>query len=286
MVSRLAVLLLTLAVSAVFGADLVTISTAIDRGEFASALRQAAAFVHLHPDSAPARVALARAHMGLNQGHAALDDLRLALRHDPDSLDALYYLSKLTAVLSQQQFAELAQIAPDSARMHQVQGELFEARGDGASAEREYLVALEKKPGNSSILDALGDLKRHDKQFSAALEWYQKALEKDPNDYDALYGAGVCHRAAQSRGEALTLFRRALKADPSSMAAKMAVGESLLLAGNAKEALPLLEQAANSDSRQRRLQFLIARAYQAVGRTEDARRAAVRARDLPEEPEQ
>ncbi len=275
--------LLLLAASA-YGAELESISAAVDRGEFAAAVRQGTSFVRLHPESASARVALARAYIGLNDGASAFRELREVLRRDPDCLDALYYLSKLTAVLSQQEFAAVARIAPDSARMHQIKAEVSEAQGDLAGAEREYLAALEKRPDSSAIRNALGDLKRRDKQWDAALGWYQKIIEKDPENYDALYGAGVCRRAMQANEEALALFRRALDADPSSAAARMALGEQLLVVGNAKDALPLLEDAAKKDARLRRLQFLLARAYKAVGRQDDAQRAFDRARQLPEDP--
>jgi Tfp pilus assembly protein PilF len=279
-----AFLLAALAASQARGSDLDTISAAVDRGEFAAAARQAGSFVRLHPESTAARILLARACMGLNDGAGALQELREALRRDADSMDALYYLSKLTAILSQQEFAAVAQIAPESARMHQIKAEMLEAQGNAAGAEWEYLAALEKRPGSSSVLNALGDLKRREKQWSAALGWYEKVLGSDPSDYDALYGAGVCRRASQSTEEALILFRRALKVEPSSVAAKMAVGESLLIMGNAKDALPLLEQAAKADPRLRRLQFLLARAYRSLGRNEDAQRAFERARELPEQP--
>ena len=256
---------------------------AVDRGDFAIAVRNIQALLKSQPESVPGRVLLARAYMGLNDANSALKELHRALRDDPASLDALYYFSKLTAILSQQEFGAVARISPDSARMHQIRAEGLEAQGDAAGAEREYLAALEKRPGTAYIMNALGDLKRHQKQFADALLWYQKVLEKDPHNYDALYGIGVCHRVSQSPEDALAFFRRALEADPSSIAAKLAVGESLLLTGNAREALPLLEESAASDPQFRRAQFVLGRAYQALGRKEDARRAFERAKQLTKE---
>jgi predicted Zn-dependent protease len=255
-------------------------AVALDRGDFAQASRVAESLVHLHPTSVAARILLARADIGLNKPQAALAELHEALRLDPRSLDALYYLSKLAAILSRQEFLALAEIAPDSARVHQIQAEGLAAKGDAAGAEREYLAALDKRPGTASIMNALGDLKRRRLEYGEALLWYQRVLEKDPASYDALYGTGACYLLSRKPAEALPMFRRALKADPASLAAKMALGETLLVTGAGNEAVVLLEEAARADPELQRLQYLLARAYQAAGRSEDARRAFQRYREL------
>jgi tetratricopeptide (TPR) repeat protein len=272
--------LLTLAATAADQpAELTRCSIALDREDYASAARDAQSFLRLHPESVPARLLLARGYMGLNNGTAALSELHSALLREPGSIEALYYLSKLAAVMSVQEFGVVGRNAPDSARMHQIRAETLEAQKDAAGAEREYLVALEKRPGTAYIMNALGDLKRHEKQYAEALRWYEQVLARDPNNYDALYGAGASYHLLH-QGDALPLLRRALKADPSSTAAKMAIGEVLLLRNNAAEALTFLEQAAKVDPNFRRLQFLLGHAYQLVGRKEDARLAFERSRAL------
>lgn len=263
-----------------FNKALAGCSRALDRGEYASAARLAQAQVRLHPDSVPARVLLAQAFMGMNNAPAALEQLQAAPRRDPKSLDALYYTSKLTGLLSQQEFAFVAEHAPDSARMHQIKAETLEAQGDAAGAEREYLASLEKRPRTASILNALGDLMRHQKRYADSLPWYGRTLEVDPGNYDALYGSAASYQLMEDSERALPLFRRALGADPASIAAKMALGEVLLDTRHEKEAVPLLEEAARADPTFRRLQFLLGRAYQLTGRSEDSRRAFERMRSL------
>jgi Tfp pilus assembly protein PilF len=260
--------------------DLHSCATAIDRGDFTPAAREAQAYSRLHPASVEARILLARAYMGLNNGAGALEQLREVLRREPDNVEALYYVSKLSGILSQMEFAEVARIGPDSARMHQIRAQLFEAQGDAAGAEKEYLTALDKRPGTVTILVALGELKRLYRKYDEALAWYGKALQSEPDNYDALYGTGVCYRYSRSPADAVPLFRRALSVDPSSPAAKVALGESLLMTGNARDAVPLLEAAAKSDPNVRRVQALLARAYREVGRNDDARRAFDRFREL------
>jgi tetratricopeptide (TPR) repeat protein len=255
---------------------------ALDRWEFLKAAGEAEELVGLNPGSAPARILLARARIGLNQSGPALNELHEALRLDPKNQEALYYLVKLSSVLSQQQFLELARLAPDSPRAHQIRGEGLAARGDSEGAEREYLAALSKRPNAESVIIALGDLKRFDGHYEAALEWYQKALKIEAGNYDALYGSGACHLLLREPEEALPFFRRALTADPKSLAVKLALGQTLLDVKRAGEAVSLLEEAAGADPNLKRLQYLLSRAYKLIGRPEDATRALKRFRELSE----
>ena len=253
---------------------------ALDRADFAAAAREAESLLRAHPRSADALVLLARAEIGANHAPAAMTHLRRALEIEPNHLDALYYLSKLAAVLSQQQLGYIVEQAPESARAHQIRAEILVAQEKTEEAEREYLAALEKRPGTPAILIALGDLKRHAHAYNDALAWYLKAVEKAPGSYDAVYGAGASRWFLRQREEAARLFRRALEIDPSSMGAKLALGEALLALGNCNGSLRLLEQAAKVDPNFRRLQFLLFRAYQAAGRPEESKRAAERYREL------
>jgi tetratricopeptide (TPR) repeat protein len=72
------------------------VERALDRADYAAALRVAKSL----PPSANTHVLAARAYMGQNDGAKALRELRAALRQNPKSLDALYYVSKLAGVLS------------------------------------------------------------------------------------------------------------------------------------------------------------------------------------------
>ncbi len=286
---RLTVAMLGLA-SAAFGAvaELERCNTALDRGDYAAAARDAQAYVKLHPASAAARVILARAQMGLNDAPAALKELRSALQREPNNLDALYYLSKLADVLAQQEFLALSKIDPDSARVHQLRADGLAAASRQDEAEREYLAALERRPGTPAIMNALGDLKRADKSIKCdeALVWYGKVLEKDPGNFDALYGSGACYLRSDKVGEAEKVFSAALKSNPSSIDAKMALGETLLALGKAAEAVPLLEAAAAGYPQLRRLQFLLGKAYRETGRTADAKKAQERYRELSQHEEE
>ena len=250
--------------------------SALDRGDLAGALQHAAAFLRANPASAEARVLLARIQIGKNDSAAAIGHLREALDRAPNHVDALYYLSKLTGILSQQNFAALLSQNLGSARAHEVKAEIFVAQGRFEDAEREYLGALELKPGSTAILISLGDLQREQRNYQAALDWYTKALTTGSSNYDALYGAGASHWQLDQREEAARRFRQALNADPSSLAAKLALGKALVALGKGPEAIGMLEEVARADSHVRVVQLLLSKAYQAAGRDREAAQARER----------
>ena len=145
------------------------------------------------------------------------------------------FLSKLADVLAQQEFMALARMAPDSARVHQLQGEGLRRTGKEDEAEREYLAALERRPGTPAIMNALGELKRQEKKCNEAQEWYAKVLEKRP---------GKLRRAVRLRGLLSALGRCGQGSSALSRSAhrpillqpapEMALGEALLRAGQGR----------------------------------------------------
>jgi tetratricopeptide (TPR) repeat protein len=73
--------------------------------------------------------------------------------------------------------------------------------------------------------------------------------------------------------KAISTFRRALEIDPRSPAAHLALGDALLRAGQAAPAVTELKAAAALSPGMRQVYTLLARAYQKLGRTEEARHA-------------
>jgi hypothetical protein len=59
-----------------------------------------------------------------------------SFRHAPHNVDALYYLSKVSGILSQIEFRELYSLAPNSARVHQLIGESYQMQEDLPKARK------------------------------------------------------------------------------------------------------------------------------------------------------
>jgi Tfp pilus assembly protein PilF len=275
-------LLLVSAQAGVHGqvSNLSTARSAVERGDFQKAAALAKAYSAANPKSPEAKVILAQAALGSGDARTALTALRQALSLDPSSADALYYLAKLGAILSQQQLQQLYKVAPDSARVHQLMAEYHHAREDAAGEEKEYEEALKRDPRLVPALVGLGDLKRTGGDCDSAESHYRKALEINPRDYDGVYGIGACLLLADKFADSISYFQLARQIDPSSIAAGIALGQAQLRADQTVEGVTTLEAVVKSTPHAQQAWAMLAQAYQKMGRTEEAAAAFRKVKEL------
>jgi protein O-GlcNAc transferase len=253
---------------------------AFHRGDYPRAIELARARLQAEPRDVEAQIVLARAEAALGHFEAAFDGFRSALRLDSRNPDALYYLSLTSGALAQAEYQRLMTMAPDSARVHQLMAESYQAQDRPAEAEAEFKAALEKNPGSVDVLVGLGDLVRSTSRFDEALTYYTRAVAAAPRHYDALYGMGVCHSYRGQQDKAVDAFRQALEVDPSSAPAHLALGISLLQTGRTENAVTELEAAAALEPRMRQAYYQLGRAYRVLGRTADAEAAMAKVQEL------
>jgi tetratricopeptide (TPR) repeat protein len=253
---------------------------AFDRGDYPLAITLARERVKVRPADAAARIVMSRAEAALGHFESAYEGFRKVLAREPRNTDALYYVAILGGVLAQAEYDRLLASAPDSARSHQLLGELFEDQDRPAEAEAEYKAGLQSAPASLDLLIALGDLTRHQSRFEEALAYYGRAAQQAPRNYDVLYGLGVSHSYRQEYAAAIENFREALRADPSSAAAHLALGHALLQSGQAAAAVPELAHAAAQEPRMLQAQYLLGRAYTVLGRTTEAAAAFEKVKKL------
>jgi len=253
---------------------------ALYRGDYDRAASLAENYLKAHPQASAGQILLARAHIAKGQYDLALKELQRVLRTDARNLDALYYLGRLSGILSQMEFQRLFAQAPDSARVHQLLAESYEAQNNIAKAEEEYQAALKANPQSVEILDALGDLKRHQFEFDEAITYYARAAEIQPRDYSSAYGLGATYLYRQEVARAIDYFRGALAIDPDSAAARLALGDALLRAGQPEPAVKELKAALTLEPEMRQAYTLLARAYQKLGNSEEANAALKRSEEL------
>jgi tetratricopeptide (TPR) repeat protein len=261
-------------------AEIAEYTRAFHRGDYPRARALAAERLKARPADVSARILLARAEAAMGRFDAAYAGFREARRRDPRNPDALYYLGLTAGALAEAEYARLMEVAPDSARAHQIRGQSYAAQGRNAEAVAEFEAALAVGPPSADVLVALGDLERGQSSFAKARERYAKAVELAPSSYDALYGLGVCDSFAGEHAKAIESFRRALKAAPDSAPALLALGISLLQTGQPAAAVTELLAAAKLEPRMRQAHYQLGRAYQALGRPGDAEAAFARAREL------
>jgi tetratricopeptide (TPR) repeat protein len=253
---------------------------AFDRGDYPGAIALAKEQLKSRPSDVQAQIVLARGLAALGRFDAAYQAFRAALRIDPRSADALYYLGITAGVLAQGEYERLLALAPGSPRAHQLQGESYEAQSRTAEAETEYKAALAANPKSVELLVALGDLTRRNAEYDEAVSYYSRAAALAPESYDVLFGLGAAHAHRQEHAQAIEYLRRALRREPSSASAHFALGSSLLQTGQTQAAVVELEAAAAREPRMRQAYYLLGRAYAALGRAQAGEAAFARFQEL------
>lgn len=261
---------------------------AFHRGDFPGAKALAAERLRDRPDDVHARIFLGRAEAAMGRFDAAYEAFRRALRLAPDDPDALYYVGITAGLLAQQEYDRLLAQAPESARAHQLRGESYEAQGKPAEAEAEYEAAVAAGSDSVEVLVALGDLARSDfarsgEHVTEARDYYSRALERAPRSYDALYGLAVSEAFAGEHAQAIPRFRQALEEEPDSATARLGLGISLFETGQIDAAIAELVAAARLEPKMRQAYFHLARAFHALGRSEESEQAVARFRELARE---
>ena len=275
-----AILVLSLARPLHAEADLAEGVRNLYRGNYEAARSCAEGYLKVHPQATAARLLLARVEIAQGKYSDAHRQLTSVLRSEPGNIDALYYLSRVCTILSQEQYRQLFAMAPDSYRAHLIMAEAYMAQQNKPKAEEEYQAALKANPRSVRVLDALGDIKRTSYKFDEAVTYYGRAAEVAPGDYDSAYGLGACALFQNQPQRAVKHFRRALAAVPDSAAAQLALGDALLRADQPGDAVTELKKAVAMDPTMRQAYTLLARAYHRLGQTQAAKEALRKEQEL------
>jgi predicted Zn-dependent protease len=253
-------------------AAVVAAASALAAGDLDRAASLAAGHLRQHPRSASARVVLARVHIARGDLDAAWREIHRAAVEHPRDVDVLYYQGQVSAQLAAEQFDRLVQPSPVSARGHQLLAESFEAQERRSDAEREYEAALAKQGDLLDALLGLARLRRIRLDCDGAKALYARAEAVRPT-FEAAYGAGACLLREQAYEPARAQFETALARDPRSVVALVGLGSALLGLHRPAEAIVPLERAVAIEPAMDDGWYVLGRACQAAGRSEQAQRA-------------
>jgi tetratricopeptide (TPR) repeat protein len=264
--------LLTVGASAVLaqaarpGSDpgLTPVSRALAAGDTDRALSLAKSYVQRQPDDVAGQVLLVRVYVERNEIDAAYRAAAVAVRKHPADTNLLYYLGLATRGLAAREFERLATIAPDSARVHQLQAEMFDAQERRADAEKEYAAALTAKPDLLEPLLGLAKLQRIRLACEEARALYERAEAVRPT-FDAAYGLGVCLGYLQNDQLAAKHFEQAVQRNPSAAVAWAGFGTSLVKLGRTADGIAKLQRAIALAPEMDEAHYMLGMAYQASG---------------------
>jgi tetratricopeptide (TPR) repeat protein len=246
------------------GPGLTPVSRALAAGDTDRALSLAKSFVQRQPNDVAGQVLLVRVYLERNEIDAAYRTAAVAVRKHPSDTNLLYYLGLVTRGLAAQEFERLATIAPDSARVHQLQAEMFDAQERRADAEKEYAAALAAKPDLLEALLGLAKLQRIRLACEEARALYERAEAVRPT-FDAAYGLGVCLGYLQNDQLAVKYFEQAVKRNPSAAVAWAGFGTSLVKLGRTEDGIAKLQRAIALAPEMDEAHYMLGMAYQASG---------------------
>ena len=245
---------------------------ALSAGDLDRAVKLGTAYLKQHPDDQAARLVLVQVHISRDELDSAYLELRHVLVVNPRNVDALYYQGLVGARLAEAAFHRLETMAPESARVHQLQAESLEAQEKLAAAETQYEAALRAEPGLLEALLGLAKLKRIRLACDEAVRLYETAETARPT-FDGAYGLGVCQSLLQDDEAARASFERAIARDPHSAVAWMGLGESLAKLRRPADAIVKLQHAITLEPRLGEAYYALGMAYQATGQKALAQQA-------------
>jgi predicted Zn-dependent protease len=183
----------------------------------------------------------------------------------------LYWTIRAANRLATECVAKLETLPP-SIELHLIRAEIAQAQGRRAEAVTEIREALALAPGDFMIETALAEALVRANNAAEALPLLERLLREHPDAGSLAFLYGDALLASQRIDEAIQALERAVKADPTASAPRAALGRAYVQAGRFQEALPHLEAAAAEDD-DGDIHYQLARAYQALQRTDEARTA-------------
>lgn len=160
---------------------------------------------------------LTRANETLETGdiYDAIETYRLAIRQNPDFLDAylglaraFYYLDEYDEALRQVQAAQ--RLGHDSTDLLNIQGRVLLATGKSQDAATLFKLILKKEPYNVDALMGLAEFSLQKGNEAEALEHYRKSLNYNPHDRRLLLSMALVHEAKGERQKAESFLLRAV----------------------------------------------------------------------------
>jgi len=212
-----------------------------------------------------------------------IEGLRQAHPNSPEVLYVAYRLYSENAVKA---LSDLVRTAPDSARLHQVAGELMESEGDFPHAAGQYQKALEKDPSLPGIHRALGVALMNSSQDDAPLLQAQKEFEQElamnPGDAHSEYELGEIFWRKHQPDEAAKHYLRATRFRPNFVDALIALGKVWTAQDRSQQAIEVLQQAVKIDPGNEVAHYRLAQTYRRLGRVQEADSEMMQFRKLRE----
>jgi len=243
-----------------------------EMGDYASAKPRLEAAVHANPNDLNASMMLVNALTKLGEFDEAATHLQQLAKKEPKNPQVWYLLGRVYLQLSEGALSKVNEIDPNSVWAHEIASDMAEGVKNYDGAVLEIKKALEIAPRQPGLHYKLGDLYRVLQQWDAANQEFQAEIKNDPNNCRAYWKLGDLLLLQNIReDEALADEDKALRTCPNFPEARLDRAKLLVKLQRNSEAVPELVASAKATPSDASIHFLLAQAYRALGRADDAR---------------
>jgi tetratricopeptide (TPR) repeat protein len=242
-----------------------------EMGDYLGARHNLEAVLKSNPKDENAELYLANDLIKLGELNIAADHLRQLSQRQPANQEIWYLLGKVHMKLSEQALSKLNEIDPNSVWVHEISGEIMEGMKNFDGALIEFKKAVEMAPQQSGTRYALGNAYWSLRMWDAATEQFKAELVNDPTNCLAQWKIGnVVLEQHGNPDEALAAVQKALDICPSLMQARLDRARALIGLDRHADAVKDLEIVEKAEPAEPSTHFLLAQAYRATGRTQEA----------------
>jgi tetratricopeptide (TPR) repeat protein len=240
-------------------------------GQFAGAREPLEAAVRANPKDNNAEFYLASDLIKLREFGPAAAHLQELAKREPNNQQIWYMLGNVYIQLSEEAFAQIDTINPDSVLSHEVRGDVMASMKNFDGALVEYKKAVDIAPRQPGTHYKLGDAYWQLDDWGDATEQFQAELANDPGNCNARWKLGdILLEQHMHPDQALADVDKALETCPYLTTAKQDRATALIRLNRFAEAVPDLEAAIKASPDEPRLHFLLAQAYRGMGQASEA----------------
>jgi tetratricopeptide (TPR) repeat protein len=231
------------------------------------------------PLTSSAYLLLGKSYFTLQQYERAAEMLAQVHGDKNANSEASYWLERTYQALGAESYAQLENSFPGSWRTHQLRAEGFALRRDHDDVIKEYEAALQLRPNEAELHEAIGEFYLDNRSDEDAQSELEKAEALDPSRTKTLYLLGRLYVLDNKDEKAVPVLERALQLQPNLNEASGLLGTAYIRMGKFAEAVPALEKAAPLDHIGN-IHYQLFQAYRKLGEAELAQKALARSQDI------
>lgn len=239
--------------------------------EYAKARPHLEAALAANPNDNNAEFLLVNDLTKLGDFEAAVSHLQKLAKREPRNPEVWYLLGRAHMQLSEEALGKINEIDPQSVWAHEISAELMESMKNYDGAIVEYKKAIEVAPRKPGVHFKLGDLYWSLSQWDNATEQFEQEHAIDPGNcmVDWKLGDILLQKSVEPE-QALARIDKALTTCPNLMEARADRGRVLLKLHREQDAIADLQAVEKSNPSEPSTHFLLAQAFRAAGRTQEA----------------